>query len=58
MKKMEFKIENETIEKKHQLPTSYIKHLAVSALSGVSARFKSTGNLTEKCFEMPNVSNT
>ena len=38
--------------------TSYIKHLAVSGLSGVSARIKSTCNLTERCFEMPNVSYT
>jgi hypothetical protein len=38
--------------------TSYIKHLAVSGLSSVSARIKSTCNLTGKCFEMPNVSFT
>ena len=38
--------------------TSYIKHLAVSGLSKVSARIKSTCNLTRKCFEMPNVSYT
>jgi chromosome segregation protein len=38
--------------------TSYIKHLAVSGLSSVSARIKSTCNLTGKCFEMPNVSYT
>ena len=38
--------------------TSYIKHLAVSGLSKVSARIKSACNLTGKCFEMPNVSYT
>jgi hypothetical protein len=38
--------------------TSYIKHLAVSGLSSVSARIKSSCNLTGKCFEMPNVSYT
>ena len=38
--------------------TSYIKHLAVSELSSVLARIKSTCNLTGKCFEMPNVSYT
>jgi len=42
----------------HQHPTSYIKHLAVSSLSSISARIKSTCNLTGKCFEMPNVSYT
>ncbi len=42
----------------HQHPTSYIKHLAVSGLSNVSARIKSTCNLIGKCFEMPNVSYT
>ncbi len=40
----------------HQHPTSYIKHLAVRGLSSVSARIKSSCNLTGKCFEMPNVS--
>ena len=39
-------------------PTSYIKHLAFSGLSSVSARIKGTCNLTRKCFEMPNVSYT
>lgn len=43
---------------KHQLPTSYIKHLAVSGLSSISARIKSSCNLTGQCFEMPNVSYT
>jgi hypothetical protein len=42
-------------DKNGQLPTSYIKHLAVSGLSGVLVRIKSTCNLTGKCFEMPNV---
>jgi len=44
--------------KEHQAVTSYIKHLAVSGLLSVSARIKSTCNLTGKCFEMPNVSYT
>jgi hypothetical protein len=44
--------------KEGQHITSYIKHLAVSGLSSVSARFKSSCNLTGKCFEMPNVSYT
>jgi hypothetical protein len=43
---------------KGQRTTSYIKHLAVSGLSSVSARIKSSCNLTGKCFEMPNVSYT
>ena len=38
--------------------TSYIKHLAVSGLSNISARVKRNCNLTGKCFEMPNVSYT
>ena len=38
--------------------TSYIKHLAVSGLSSVSARVKGACKLTGKCFEMPNVSYT
>ncbi len=45
-------------DKEKRLVTSYIKHLAVSGLSNVSARIKSTCNLTGKCFEMPNVSYT
>ena len=44
--------------KNRQCITPYIKHLAVSGLSSVSARIKSTCNLTIKCFEMPNVSYT
>lgn len=44
--------------KKHIPPTSYIKHLAVSGLSSISARIKVCCNLTGKCFEMPNVSYT
>jgi len=44
--------------KKHERTTSYIKHLAVSGLSSVSARIESGCNLTGKCFEMPNVSYT
>ena len=43
---------------KKQMVTSYIKHLAVSGLSSVSARIKISCNLTGKCFEMPNVSYT
>ena len=46
------------MKNKHQPVTSYIKHLAVSELSSVVARIKCTGNLTGKCFEMPNVSYT
>ena len=38
--------------------TSYIKHLAVSGLSNVFARIKSSCDLTGKCFDMPNVSYT
>ena len=38
--------------------TSYIKHLAVNGLSSISARIKVCCNLTDKCFEMPNVSYT
>ena len=49
---------NRQINNKGQRTTSYIKHLAVSGLSSVSARIKSTCNLTGKCFEMPNVSYT
>lgn len=43
---------------KHETLTSYIKHLAGSGLSGVSARIKGTCNLTGNSFEMPNVSYT
>ena len=43
---------------KPQHTTSYIKHLAVSGLSSVSARIKGACKLTGKCFEMPNVSYT
>jgi len=38
--------------------TTCIKHLAVSGLSSVSARIKSSCNLTGNRFEMPNVSYT
>ena len=38
--------------------TTCIKHLAVSGLSSISARIKSSCNLTGKYFEMPNVSYT
>jgi len=41
-----------------QLPTTCIKHLAVSGLSSVSARIKSSCNLIGNRFEMPNVSYT
>ena len=44
--------------KEGQHTTSYIKHLAVSGLSKVSARIKSTCNLIGNRFEMPNVSYT
>ena len=43
---------------KHEGITSCIKHLAVSGLSSVSARIKSSCNLTGNRFEMPNVSYT
>jgi len=46
------------IEKKFQPITLYIKHLAVSGLSSISSRIKSNCNLTEKRFEIPNVSYT
>jgi len=46
------------INKEVRWLTSYIKHLAVSRLSNISARIKSSCNLTAKCFEMPNVSYT
>ena len=49
--KMTGKINNETL-------TTCIKHLAVSGLSSVSARIKSSCNLIENRFEMPNVSCT
>lgn len=49
---------NQLDDKEKRLVTSYIKHLAVSGLSSVTARIKSTCNLTGKCFEMPNVSYT
>lgn len=38
--------------------TTCIKHLAVSGLSSVSARIKSSCNLIGYSFEMPNVSYT
>jgi len=38
--------------------TTCIKHLTVSGLSSVSARIKSSCNLTGNSFEMPNVSYT
>ena len=47
-----------TDDKERQCTTSYIKHLAISGLSSVSARIKGICNLTGKCFEMPNVSYT
>ncbi len=50
--------DKKTDEKERQCTTSYIKHLAVSGLSKVSARIKSSCNLTGMCFEMPNVSYT
>jgi len=50
--------EKMTEQKKGQLVTSYIKHLAVSTLLSIAARIKSSCNLTEKSFELPNVSYT
>ena len=44
--------------KEVQQVTTCIKHLAVSGLSSISARIKSSGNLTGNRFEMPNVSYT
>jgi hypothetical protein len=41
-----------------QRTTSYIKHGAISSLSGVLARFKNTWNLEGSSFEMPSVSYT
>jgi len=41
----------QSYREKNERTTSYIKHLAVSGLSSVSARVKSTCNLTGKCFE-------
>ena len=38
--------------------TTCIKHLAVSGLSSVSTRIKSSSNLIGNRFEMPNVSYT
>ena len=38
--------ENKTDEKERQCRTSYIKHLAVSGLSSILARIKSSCNLT------------
>ena len=43
---------------KHEGITTCIKHLAVSGLSNVSARIKSSYNLKGHRFEMPNVSYT
>jgi hypothetical protein len=50
--------DNHTYKKNNEGTTSYIKHLAVSALSRILTRIKSSWNLTGKCFEMPNVSYT
>ncbi len=50
--------DKKTDEKERQCTTSYIKHLAVSEISSVSARIKGTCSLTGMCFEMPNVSYT
>jgi len=44
--------------KKLRWVTSCIKHLAISGLSSVLARIKSSCNLIENRFEMPNVSYT
>ena len=44
--------------KKPEPLTSCIKHLAVSGLSSVTARVKSSCNLIRNRFEMPNVSYT
>jgi len=47
-----------TNDKNGQLVTTCIKHLAVSGLSSVSARIKSSCNLIGYSFVMPNVSYT
>jgi len=47
-----------TKDKNGQLVTTCIKHLAISGLSNVTARIKSSCNLTGNRFEMPNVSYT
>lgn len=44
--------------KETQQVTTYIKHLAISALSSILARIKLNCSLTGKYFEMPNVSYT
>lgn len=44
--------------KKLRWVTSCIKHLAISGLSSVLARIKSSCNLIANRFEMPNVSYT
>lgn len=44
--------------KNNEPPTSCIKHLAVSGLSSVPARIKSSCNLIGNRFEMSNVSYT
>ena len=49
---------NRTTNKNAQQATSCIKHLAVSGLSSVSARIKSSCKLIDFRFEMPNVSYT
>jgi hypothetical protein len=51
-------IDKQTEINEHQLPTTYIKHLAVIGLSNVSARIKSSCNLPENRFEILNVSYT
>ena len=48
----------ETKINKAQQVTTCIKHLAVSGLSSVLARIKSSCNLIGNRFEMPNVSHT
>ena len=53
------KIETDRLRNNNgQRTTSYIKHLAVSGLSSVSACIISSCKLTRKRFEMPNVSYT
>lgn len=44
--------------KKGERLTSCIKHLAVSGISSIQSRIKSSGNLIDNCSEMPNVSYT
>ena len=43
---------------KSRFTTSYLKHMAISTLSGISTQFKRCSNPTGKCFENFNLSYT